>query len=424
MILSSDDGAAEPARGRAGCCLPKSVGLVALPVFLLVASLSLLWAQPPQDRTGASSDGVQLAGATLQAYEEVVPGSQRFVEQPMNPLPGIPDLQMSVEMLGLESNGAHVLGHLVKVNNPIGRVSMALPPGGCGTREKTSITAQKHSPRCRLAVNAGYFNVTNGACIGNLVSDGVLIQSVPLDQGNVNFGIKDGKFVIGYLSPAEMVGFQHLVSGVTWLVRDGKNYVTQGWRESNTTVQTSGDKYATNLASRTAVGVDKDGRLVIIQVDGSIAVGSKKRGVDMRTLADLLIDHGAVHAINLDGGGSSAMAQDGVLINYPSDMLPPSCHASGKYQCERPVSTIMCIHELPEVVSTRAQGREGGGMTVLGSFFLAFVLGILASGLGFCFFTRGERRKRGGMMRQDSAGSGMTRQDSPGSSFSSINSVP
>jgi len=362
----------------------------------------LLRAQPRQDRSATL--------ATLQAYAEVVPGSRRFVEQPMAPLPGMPDLQMSVEMLGLESSGAHVLGHLVKVNNPIGRVSMALPPGGCGQREKTSITAQKHSPRCALAVNAGYFNVTDGACIGNLVSDGVLIQSVPLDQGNVNFGIKDGKFVIGYLTPAELVGFQQLVSGVTWLVRDGKNYVAEGWKESNITVQTSGDKYATNLASRTAVGVDSAGRLIIIQIDGSIAVGKKKRGVDMTTLADLLIDHGAVHAINLDGGGSSAMAKDGVLINYPSDMLPPSCHASGKYQCERPVSTVMCIHELPEVAAAQAPASGGGGgASVLPAFLLAFVLGVLASGLGYYFCGGGgERRKRGGMARQISAGSTAT----------------
>jgi len=395
--------------------LPKAAGLVALPALLALAGLSLFRAQPSQDQHGAISDSVQPTLETLQAYEEVAAGSQRFVEQPMAPLPGIPDLQMSVEMLGLESDDTHVLGHLVTVNNPIGRVSMALPPGGCGSREKTSVTAQKHSPRCRIAINAGYFNVTNGACIGNLVSDGVLIQSVPLDQGNVNFGIKDGKFVIGYLSPAELAGFQHLVSGVTWLVRDGKNYVTQGWREANITVQTSGDKYATNLASRTAVGVDKDGRLVIIQIDGSIAVGKKKRGVDMNTLANLLIDHGAVNAINLDGGGSSAMAQDGVLINYPSDMLPPSCHASGKYQCERPVSTIMCIHELPDMEAAKAGGSQGGGMAVVVPFLLAFALGILASGLGFFFFCGGERRRKS---------RSMARQTSTGSTATSISSMP
>merc|ERR1712129_308314 len=103
--------------------------------------------------------------------------------------------------------------------------------------------------------------------------------------------------------------------------------------------------YATNLASRTAVGFDASGRLIIVQVDGSIAVGHNKRGMVMKMVADLLIQHGAIQAINLDGGGSSAMAHNGVLINYPSDNQPPSCDKSGLYQCERPVSTVLCLHE-------------------------------------------------------------------------------
>merc|ERR1711920_207248 len=122
-----------------------------------------------------------------------------------------------------------------------------------------------------------------------------------------------------------------------------------------------GDKYATNLASRTAVGYDRYGRLIILQIDGSIAVGKKKRGMDMSRLADTLIEHGAVNAINLDGGGSSAMALNGILINYPSDMLPPSCRASGAYQCERPVSTVLCVHELEEETA-RASGMSTGAM--------------------------------------------------------------
>ena len=35
--------------------------------------------------------------------------------------------------------------------------------------------------------------------------------------------------------------------------------------------------------------------------------------------ADVLIKRGVVNAINLDGGGSSTLVQDGILLNYPSD---------------------------------------------------------------------------------------------------------
>jgi len=266
------------------------------------------------------------------------------VEHPVASLPGIAGVQMDIRMLGQQVNGTHIVGHLVTLANPQGRVSLALPPGGCGTRSKTTVTAKAHTPMCRLAVNAGYFNVTDSSCIGNVVSHGFTVQSVPLSEGNVNFGIRDGKFAVGYFTPEEVLGFEQLVSGVVWLVRDGKNNVQQGWAEANITVQTSGDKYATSLASRTAVGYDAAGRMIIVQIDGSIAVGTG-RGMNMAQLADLLIQHGVVNAVNLDGGGSSAMAHEGVLINYPSDSRPPSCDASGLYQCERPVSTVLCIHE-------------------------------------------------------------------------------
>merc|ERR1712228_953854 len=162
-----------------------------------------------------------------------------------------------------------------------------------------------------------------------------------------------------------------LVSGVVWLVRNGKNNVDRGWKEANTTVQTSGDKYATNLASRTAVGYDAQGRLIIVQVDGSIAVGHNKRGMDMTELAKLLIQHGAVQAINLDGGGSSAMARNGVLINYPSDNQPPSCDKSGLYQCERPVSTVLCLHEQDGVAAVTVSSGSGNqvGAIIIGALF-------------------------------------------------------
>jgi len=255
---------------------------------------------------------------------------------------GSEGLELKVRTLGFVVNGAHVVGHLATLANPAGHVSLVLPPAGCGSLEKVTVTSQAHRPRCKFAVNAGLFNATTGACIGNVVSQGVVIQTVPLSQGNVNFGIKDGRFHIGYVAPENTSGFVTMVSGMVWLVRDGKNNVRRGWIEANTTVQSSGTLDATNAASRTAIGWDRNGGLMIVQIDGSNVVGLSNWGMDMSTLADNLIKLGAVEAINLDGGSSSAMAVDGQLINYPSDV---SCDASGLYKCERPVSTVLCIHE-------------------------------------------------------------------------------
>jgi len=328
-----------------------------------------------------SSTVAPLSRHPQQAFEVTSGSANRWAEQPVANLPGIEGAQLSVRMLGADINGTHIVGHLATLANPLERVSLALPPGGCGTRELTTVTARAHRPVCKLAINAGYFNVDNGACIGNVVSHGEIVQTVPLSQGNVNFGVRGGKFFIGYLSPDEIAGFEFLVSGVVWLVRDGKNYVKQGWAEANITVQTSGTKYATNLASRTAVGYDSAGRLIIVQIDGSIAVGHNKRGMDMSMVADVLIRHGAVNAINLDGGGSSTMALNGILINYPSDNRPPSCDASRLYQCERQVSTVLCIHERSTSASD-AGAPSGGGASSPLTLAMGGVA-ILLAGAGF-----------------------------------------
>ena len=73
---------------------------------------------------------------------------------------------------------------------------------------------------------------------------------------------------------------------------------------------------------RTAVGIDADGRkLLILVVDGRSTVS---RGYTMVELADIMTALGAENAINLDGGGSSAMySRTGTgamaIVNEPSD---------------------------------------------------------------------------------------------------------
>ena len=52
-----------------------------------------------------------------------------------------------------------------------------------------------------------------------------------------------------------------------------------------------------------------------VQVNGQ----THARGVNLYEFADILIAHGVVSAINLDGGGSSTFLHRDVLINYPSD---------------------------------------------------------------------------------------------------------
>lgn len=81
---------------------------------------------------------------------------------------------------------------------------------------------------------------------------------------------------------------------------------------------------------RTAVGLLPDGRWLIAVVDGRFQRHS--RGMTLLELARWLQAQGARDAINLDGGGSSAFAVGGKLLNRPSDGV------------ERPVANALVVH--------------------------------------------------------------------------------
>ncbi|MFB9838659.1 phosphodiester glycosidase family protein, partial [Actinoallomurus acaciae] len=68
---------------------------------------------------------------------------------------------------------------------------------------------------------------------------------------------------------------------------------------------------------RTMIGVDRRGRLLLVEVDGRYAAHSE--GLTIPEAGELMRSLGAVEAMNLDGGGSSTMVADGQLVNTPSD---------------------------------------------------------------------------------------------------------
>lgn len=92
-----------------------------------------------------------------------------------------------------------------------------------------------------------------------------------------------------------------------------------------------GKSYFFGLNPRTGIGVAPDGTLFFVVVDGrdpSWSVGMK-----LDEFAQVFIDLGATYAINLDGGGSTAMWVKGMgLVNHPSD-------STG----ERPVSNAVLV---------------------------------------------------------------------------------
>lgn len=80
---------------------------------------------------------------------------------------------------------------------------------------------------------------------------------------------------------------------------------------------------------RTIAGVDGQGRTLLVTADGR---QTTSLGLSIKEAADVARSLGMVHAINLDGGGSTTMVKDGQVVNSPSD-------ATG----ERPVGDALLL---------------------------------------------------------------------------------
>ncbi len=188
------------------------------------------------------------------------------------------------------------------------------------------------------AMNAGFFDTSDGSCEGDVISNSVLINTATPDiQTTARFGLtKNGNWLTGYLTAAEVQnyaaldgGLLQLISGHGWLVRDGSNFIN----ESNV-IEHMGDPFLAEKAPRNAIGHDSQGRLLQFEADGEEDIFL---GLSLYEYAAILTTHfDVMNAINLDGGGSSTTVLNGAVVDKPT------CHDT-PVQCERAVTTISCV---------------------------------------------------------------------------------
>jgi exopolysaccharide biosynthesis protein len=138
-------------------------------------------------------------------------------------------------------------------------------PDGCTALIHASEIAETYS--CAYATNGGFFIMDNSSassfCLGNIVSD--TSAQVPADGSGfagVNIGISDSHIVTGFLnmSVAETFGFNTLITGMGWLVRDGVSYVAKSADLTNQ------QKFTTEKAPRTTVGAFANGTMILLEI--------------------------------------------------------------------------------------------------------------------------------------------------------------
>ncbi|OXS53573.1 exopolysaccharide biosynthesis protein [Cohnella sp. CIP 111063] len=242
-----------------------------------------------------------------------------------------PEGQVPEELISVkEVDGEGFHGYLLTVRDP--KKVRLVVPGKTGRGEKVSSMVKRTG--ALAGVNAGGFADPNWRGngfkpIGLVISQGKIYYNGLGSAKSVQIvGIdKDGKMLAGKYSIDELMklGISEAVSFSPRIIVNGKGLIpnrSQGW----------------GVAPRTVMGQREDGAILFLLIDGRQPGYSI--GATLYDAQEILLEHGAVIAANLDGGSSTVLVNEsGEIVNKPSS-------SSG----ERYLPTAFLVFEHPETV--------------------------------------------------------------------------
>ena len=156
------------------------------------------------------------------------------------------------------------------------------------------------------AINGGGFEddggVGNGGTpIGLVISDGEVKHTGRHSEYNTTVGFnQDNVLMIGKPSEsdAQQLGIRDAITFGPALIVNGEPASVKG--------------ASSGLNPRTAIGQRSDGAVLMLVIDGRQA---SSLGATYSDMIGILLDYGAVNAINMDGGSSSLMYYKGEYLN-------------------------------------------------------------------------------------------------------------
>ena len=165
-----------------------------------------------------------------------------------------------------------------------------------------------------LAVNGDYYGFRDS---GIVIRNGVVFRDSGAREGLAMY--RDG--TVKVYDETQTTAAQLVADGVWNTLSFGPAIVESGAAVSGidqVEVDTNvGNHSIQGEQPRTAIGVAADGPILLVVVDGRDPGYS--RGATLPELADIMISLGATTAYNLDGGGSSELWFNGVVVNQPSN---------------------------------------------------------------------------------------------------------
>ena len=220
---------------------------------------------------------------------------------------------MDVDMFTLEMDSSSPLTIMTGVPNNI-------TPLQVGSRQTPSMqakSAQDDGYNVLAAINADFFRINEDDAIqprGLTVKDGV--ELTPINDWKFFGVLKDGTPIIG-----DATTYTEVKSELMHAVGADSGYLVENG-VAITSNAAGGCHSEDTVAPRTAIGIKEDGSVVMTVADGRSEISN---GLVLTDLAKYMVDQGCVTAVNLDGGGSSAMSiknsetNSFAAVNNPSD---------------------------------------------------------------------------------------------------------
>ncbi|WP_037855070.1 phosphodiester glycosidase family protein [Streptomyces sp. NRRL S-340] len=181
-------------------------------------------------------------------------------------------------------------------------------------------------PGAQAVLDAAGRVVSAGARGGSVPAHGTVVQGIGPAAGWLTAHAHRGERIDVRADvrdtagrPVRLERGDSVVSAAPTLVRRGRTDIdaaTEGVVDPRDL--SFGYAWANARQPRTMAGVDARGRLILATVDGR-RTGGGSEGFTLQEAASFMRSLGAVDALALDGGGSTAMAVGGVLVTSPSD---------------------------------------------------------------------------------------------------------
>jgi hypothetical protein len=163
----------------------------------------------------------------------------------------------------------------------------------------------------QAAVNGDFFSYTTYGTSGLAAGNGVQWTDTQDTASSGNFAFGPGRAEITALAPIvpfDASWMKGVVSGKPQVVTNGVSYQDP-----------PNSSFCTTRHPRTAVGLSQDGKTLYVAVIDGRQTGFSV-GMKCSEVGTLMKGLGAHNALNLDGGGSSAMWLSGTgVVNSPSD---------------------------------------------------------------------------------------------------------